>query len=157
MPSITPNLWFDTDGLDAAEFYVSVFPNSEITAVSHYGEGGPRPAGSVMTVNFVLDGHPFTILNGGPDFTLDESFSLLVSCAGQQEVDQYWSALSAGGEVGQCGWLKDRFGVSWQVVPEELGSLLGDPDPARAQRALQAMLGMSKLDLTVLRAAADGN
>ena len=156
MPSITPTLWFDTEGLVAAEFYVSVFPNSEITAVSHYGEGAPRPAGSVMTVSFLLDGHPFTILNGGPDYVLDDAFSLMVSCTGQQEVDQYWSALSAGGEVGRCGWLKDRFGVSWQVVPDELGSLLGDPDPARAQRALQAMLGMSKLDLVVLRAAADG-
>ena len=156
MPPITPNLWFDTEGLEAAEFYVSLFPNSEITAVSHYGDGGPRPAGTVMTVQFLLDGRPYTILNGGPEFTLDESFSFMISCASQEEVDRYWSALSAGGEEGRCGWLKDRFGVSWQVVPDELGALLGDPDPGRAQRAMQAMLGMSKLDVIAMRAAADG-
>ncbi len=157
MPPVTPNLWFDTDGLEAAEFYVSLFPDSEITAVSHYGEGGPRPAGTVMTVHFLLDGKPYTILNGGPEFTLDESFSLMITCADQEEIDRYWSALSAGGEEGRCGWLKDRFGVSWQVVPEELGTLLDDPDPGRAQRAVQAMLSMSKLDVNVLGSAADGD
>ena len=157
MPPITPNLWFDTQGLEAAERYVSVFPNSSVTNVSYYGEGGPRPAGTVMTVSFTLDGVPFTVLNGGPEYTLDEAFSLLVSCADQKEVDYYWDALSEGGEEGQCGWLKDRFGVSWQVVPVALGELLGDPDPGRAQRAMQAMLGMGKLDLAALRAAADGD
>jgi predicted 3-demethylubiquinone-9 3-methyltransferase (glyoxalase superfamily) len=155
MPSITPNLWFDTQGLEAAEFYASIFPNSEITDVSHYGEGGPRPAGSVMTVDFILDGLRFTALNGGPEYVLNESFSLLIHCADQEEVDHYWNLLSDGGEEGRCGWLKDRFGLSWQVVPVGLVNLLTDPDPGRAQRAMQAMLGMSKLDLTAMRAAAD--
>ena len=155
MLSITPNLWFDTQGLEAAEFYVSIFPNSEILQVSHYGEGGPRPAGSVMTVDFTLDGLPFTALNGGPEYVLDESFSLLINCEDQDEVDHYWNLLSAGGEEGQCGWLKDRFGLSWQVVPNGLVNLLRDPDPGRAQRAMQAMLGMHKLDLAAMRIAAD--
>jgi predicted 3-demethylubiquinone-9 3-methyltransferase (glyoxalase superfamily) len=155
MPSITPNLWFDTQGLEAAEFYASIFPNSEITDVSHYGEGGPRPAGSVMTVDFILDGLRFTALNGGPEYVLNESFSLLIHCADQEEVDHYWNLLSDEGEEGRCGWLKDRFGLSWQVVPVGLVNLLTDPDPGRAQRAMQAMLGMSKLDLTAMRAAAD--
>jgi predicted 3-demethylubiquinone-9 3-methyltransferase (glyoxalase superfamily) len=157
MPSITPYLWFDTQGLEAAEFYVSLFPNSEITAVTHYGEGGPRPAGSVMTVEFLLDGRPYTALNGGPDYTLDEAFSLQVVCADQAELDRYWDALTAGsGEEGPCGWCKDPFGVSWQVVPDGLGELLGDPDPGRASRAVQSMLTMSKLDLSAMRTAADG-
>jgi predicted 3-demethylubiquinone-9 3-methyltransferase (glyoxalase superfamily) len=157
MPTITPYLWFDTQGLEAAEFYVSLFPNSQISSVTHYGEGGPRPAGSVMTVEFTLDGHPYTALNGGPDYTLDEAFSLQVVCADQAELDRYWDALTArGGEEGPCGWCKDRFGVSWQVVPEGLGELLGDPDPGRASRAVQAMLSMSKLDLSAMRTAADG-
>ena len=157
MLSITPNLWFDSQGLDAAEFYVSLFPNSEINGVTHYGEGGPRPAGSVMTVEFTLDGRPYTALNGGPDYTLDEAFSLQVVCADQAELDRYWDALTAGGgEEGPCGWCKDRFGVSWQVVPDGLGALLSDPDPGRASRAVQAMMTMSKLDLSAMRAAADG-
>jgi predicted 3-demethylubiquinone-9 3-methyltransferase (glyoxalase superfamily) len=156
MPNITPYLWFDTQGLEAAEFYVSLFENSEITGVTHYGEGGPRPAGSVMTVDFTLDGSPYTALNGGPEYTLDEAFSLQVVCADQAEVDRYWEAFTAnGGEEGRCGWCKDRFGVSWQVVPDGLGALLSDPDPGRASRAVQAMLTMSKLDLSAMRAAAD--
>jgi predicted 3-demethylubiquinone-9 3-methyltransferase (glyoxalase superfamily) len=155
MPSITPNLWFDTQGQEAAEFYVSVFPNSEITSISHYGEAGPREAGMVLTVEFVLDGQPFTAINGGPEFTFDEAISFLISCADQDEVDHYWNALSEGGEQGQCGWLKDRFGLSWQVVPAELDALVTDPDPERAQRAMKAMLSMQKLDLAALRAAAD--
>jgi predicted 3-demethylubiquinone-9 3-methyltransferase (glyoxalase superfamily) len=156
MTSIIPTLWFDSQGLEAAEFYVSLFPDSEITGVSRYGEGGPRPAGSVMTVQFTLDGHPYTALNGGSDYTLDEAFSLQVACANQKEVDRYWEALTAdGGEEGRCGWCKDRFGVSWQVVPDGLAALLSDPDPGRASRAVQAMLTMSKLDLDVMRAAAD--
>jgi predicted 3-demethylubiquinone-9 3-methyltransferase (glyoxalase superfamily) len=155
MPSVTPNLWFDTQGLEAAEFYASIFPNSEIINVSHYGEGGPRPAGSVMTVDFTIDGLRFTALNGGPEYVLNESFSLLINCKDQDEVDRYWKLLSEGGEEGRCGWLKDRFGLSWQVVPDGLSDLLTDPDPGRAQRAMQAMLSMSKLDLAAMRAAAD--
>jgi predicted 3-demethylubiquinone-9 3-methyltransferase (glyoxalase superfamily) len=155
MPSITPNLWFDTEGKDAADFYVSVFPNSKITYVSHYGEGSRRPAGTVLTVNFELDGKPFTAITGGPEFSFSEAVSFLISCADQSEVDHYWSALSEGGKEGQCGWLKDRYGLSWQVVPQALGGLLGDPDPGRSSRALQAMLQMRKLDVAALRAAAD--
>jgi predicted 3-demethylubiquinone-9 3-methyltransferase (glyoxalase superfamily) len=156
MPRITPNLWMDTQGLEAAEFYVSVFPNSKITNVSHYGEAGPREAGTVLTVDFVLDGHEYTILNGGPHFTFNEAVSFMIDCADQEEVDHYWSALSAGGEESQCGWLKDRYGLSWQICPRRLGELLGDPDPERAQRAMKAMLGMRKLDVAALEAATDG-
>ncbi|MEU3051342.1 MULTISPECIES: VOC family protein [unclassified Streptomyces] len=155
MPAITPNLWFDTRGKEAAEFYVSVFPNSRITHVSHYGEAGPRAAGTVLTVDFELDGKPFTAINGGPEFTFDEAVSFLVDCADQAEVDYYWNRLSEGGKEGPCGWVKDRYGLSWQIVPAALGELLADPDPARAQRAMAAMLGMSKLDVAALRAAAD--
>ena len=155
MPRITPNLWFDTQGLEAAEHYVSVFPNSKITNVTHYGEAGPRPAGDVMTVDFTLDGQEFTVINGGPEFTFDEAVSFLISCADQAEVDHYWNSLSEGGEESQCGWLKDRYGLSWQVCPVVLGELLSDPDQGRAQRAMRAMLGMKKIDLAALRAAAD--
>ncbi|MFF3323543.1 VOC family protein [Streptomyces sp. NPDC002889] len=156
MPRITPNLWFDTQGEEAAEFYCSVFPNSEIKKVSHYGEAGPRPAGTVLTVDFVLDGQDFTAINGGPEFTFDEAVSFLIDCADQEEVDHYWSKLSEGGQEGPCGWIKDRYGLSWQVVPSVLEELLTDPDEARAQRAMKAMLGMQKLDVAALRAAADG-
>lgn len=156
MTRITPNLWFDTEGKEAAEFYVSVFPDSRITHVSYYGDAGPRPAGTVLTVDFVLDGNPFTAINGGPQFPFTEAVSLLVDCAGQEEVDHYWSRLGEGGQEGPCGWLKDRYGLSWQVVPAVLGELLEDPDPERAQRAMKAMLGMHKLDVAALRAAADG-
>jgi predicted 3-demethylubiquinone-9 3-methyltransferase (glyoxalase superfamily) len=155
MPRITPNLWFDTQAKEAAEFYVSVFPNSKITNVTHYGEAGPRPAGMVLTVDFVLDGQEYTGLNGGPQFIFDEAISLLINCADQDEVDYYWNALSEGGEEGQCGWLKDKYGLSWQVVPDELEKLVTDPDEGRAQRAMKAMLGMQKLDVAALRAAAD--
>jgi predicted 3-demethylubiquinone-9 3-methyltransferase (glyoxalase superfamily) len=155
MPRITPNLWFDTEGLEAAEFYVSVFPNSEIRNVSYYGEAGPRPAGTVLTVDFALDGQGYTAINGGPEFTFDEAISLLINCADQEEVDYYWTKLSEGGEEGPCGWLKDRYGLSWQVVPAALGELLSDPDEGRAQRAMKAMLGMKKIDVAALRAAAD--
>jgi predicted 3-demethylubiquinone-9 3-methyltransferase (glyoxalase superfamily) len=155
MPRITPNLWFDTDGLEAAEFYVSVFPNSKITSVSHYGEAGPREAGMVLTVDFELDGERFTAINGGPEFTFDEAISLLINCADQDEVDYYWTKLSEGGEEGPCGWLKDKYGLSWQVVPSGMEEMLTDPDQERAQRAMKAMLGMKKLDLAALQAAAD--
>ena len=156
MPAITPYLWFDTQGLDAAEFYVSLFPNSAVTDVSYYGEGAPLPAGTPMTVSFTLDGLNLTALNGGPAYVLSEAFSLQVNCADQEEADRLWSVLTAdGGEEGRCGWCKDRFGLSWQVVPAGLAELLGDPDPGRAQRAMQAMLGMERLDLAAMRAAAD--
>ena len=155
MPRITPNLWFDTDGLEAAEFYVSVFPNSSITNVTHYGEAGPREAGMVMTVDFVLDGQPYTAINGGPDFEFDEAISLLIECADQDEVDHYWSTLSEGGAEVQCRWLKDKFDLSWQVFPTAANELFNDADRARAQRAMAAMLAMKKIDLAALRAAAD--
>ncbi|MCU1377592.1 MAG: 3-demethylubiquinone-9 3-methyltransferase, partial [Acidimicrobiales bacterium] len=115
MPRITPNLWFDTQALEAAEFYVSVFPNSKVTDVTYYGEAGPGPAGTVLTVDFVLDGQEYTAINGGPHFTFDEAISLLVNCADQDEIDYYWAKLTEGGEESQCGWLKDRYGLSWQV------------------------------------------
>ena len=156
MPRITPNLWFDTQGKDAAEFYISVFPNSAITNVTYYGEVGPRPAGTVLTVDFVLDGQEYTAINGGPQFTFDEAISLLVNCVDQAEVDYYWDKLSEGGEESPCGWLKDRYGLSWQVTPPGMAELLNDPDPARGQRATQAMFGMKKLDMAALYAAADG-
>jgi predicted 3-demethylubiquinone-9 3-methyltransferase (glyoxalase superfamily) len=156
MPKITPNLWFDTQAEEAAAFYVSVFPNSHVENVLRYGEAGPRPAGMVMLVDFVLDGQNYSAINGGPEFTFDEAISLLVNCADQEEVDFYWDRLTDGGEEGPCGWLKDRYGVSWQVSPTtEMEALLGDPDEARAQRAMQAMFGMKKLDIAALRAAAD--
>lgn len=156
MPQITPNLWFDTQGRQAAEFYVSVFPNSKITNILRYGEAGPGPAGSVLTVEFVLDGQPYTAINGGPQFTFDEAISLLINCADQDEVDYYWDKLTDGGEEVQCGWLKDKYGLSWQVVPVGMADVLGDPDPARSERAVKAMFAMKKIDLAALRAAADG-
>ena len=156
MPRITPNLWFDTEGLEAAEFYVSVFPNSKITNVTYYGDAGPGPAGTVLTVDFVLDGHEYTAINGGPQFHFDEAISLLINCADQDEVDYYWEKLTDGGEESQCGWLKDRYGLSWQVCPVGMLDILNDPDPERAQRAMKAMFGMRKLDLAALQAAADG-
>jgi predicted 3-demethylubiquinone-9 3-methyltransferase (glyoxalase superfamily) len=156
MPRITPCLWFDTEGEQAAEFYVSLFPRSEITHVSHYGDTGPR-AGTVLGVSFTLDGQPYSVLNGGPEYRFNEAISLRIDCADAAEVDHYWDALTAGGEEGRCGWLKDRYGLSWQVVPAALGELLGDPDRDRAGRAMQAMLGMRKLDEVALRAAADAS
>ena len=155
MPRITPNLWFDTQGEEAAEYYVSIFPNSKITNVTYYGEAGPRPAGTVLTVDFVLDGQEYTAINGGPQFTFDEAISLLINCADQDEVDYYWSKLSEGGEEGPCGWWKDKYGLSWQVVPVGMTEMLNDPDEARGQRAMKAMLGMKKIDLAATHAAAD--
>ncbi len=155
MTRITPCLWFDTEGEEAATFYVSLFENSRITEVSRYGEAGPRPAGTVMVVSFELDGRPFTALNGGPEFTFNEAISLQIDCQSQEEVDYYWDGLTAGGEEGPCGWLKDRYGVSWQVVPSALTTLLQDPDPGRSQRAMAAMLTMKKIDIAAVLAAAD--
>ena len=153
---ITPNLWFDTQAEEAAEFYCSVFPNSKINFVSHYTEAGPREAGMVLTVDFELDGQPFTIINGGPEFTFDEAVSFLITGKDQDEVDYYWEKLTDGGEESMCGWVKDRFGLSWQVVPERMDELFSDPDPQRADRAWKAMMGMRKLDIAALRSAADG-
>jgi len=155
MHDITPWLWFDMQAEQAAEFYTSVFPNSRILDVSRYGEGGPRPAGTAMTVTFEIDGTKFVALNGGPEYTFTEAVSFMVTCADQDEVDRFWSTLSEGGEEGPCGWLKDRYGLSWQIVPTALQRLLGDPDPARAQRALAAMLQMKKIVVADLEAAAD--
>jgi predicted 3-demethylubiquinone-9 3-methyltransferase (glyoxalase superfamily) len=156
MPRITPNLWFDTQALDAAEFYVSVFPNSRIGAVTRHGEAGPRDPDMVLTVEFELDGQPFTGLNGGPEFSFDEAVSFVIECSDQAEVDRYWEVLSEGGEEGRCGWLTDRFGLSWQVVPTGLVEMLNHPDRTRAERAMAAMMGMDKLRLDVLQAAFDG-
>jgi len=156
MPRITPNLWFDTQALEAAEYYCSIFPNSKVTAVSHYTDAGPRPAGTVMTVSFVLDGQEFTGINGGPEFTFDEAISFLINCADQAEVDYYWDKLTDGGEEGPCGWLKDRYGLSWQVIPAGFEEFFASADPGRAQRAMQAMFSMKKIDLAAMRAAADG-
>jgi predicted 3-demethylubiquinone-9 3-methyltransferase (glyoxalase superfamily) len=156
MPRITPNLWFDRQGLEAAEFYVSVFPNSKVNEITRYGESDGQLAGSVLTVNFELDGKPFTAINGGPQFTFDEAISLLIDCADQDEVDYYWDTLVEGGEESQCGWLKDRYGLSWQVVPAGWEAMLTSPDRAGANRAMQAMYGMKKLDVAALQAAFDG-
>jgi predicted 3-demethylubiquinone-9 3-methyltransferase (glyoxalase superfamily) len=157
MPKLTPCLWFDTEGEEAARFYTSLFPNSRIVDVAHYGEAGPRDAGTVMAVRFELDGQEFVALNGGPEFTFDEAISFQIDCGDQAEVDRYWEALSDGGEQSQCGWLKDRFGLSWQVVPRRLFELLGDPDRVKAQRVMAAMLQMRKLELAPLEEAAQGS
>jgi predicted 3-demethylubiquinone-9 3-methyltransferase (glyoxalase superfamily) len=154
MPKITPWLWFDTEGEEAAQFYTSVFPNSKIGEITRYGEAGPRPEGMVMTVSFELDGQEFVALNGGPNFTFNEAISFLVSCKDQDEVDTYWNTLSEGGEEGPCGWLKDKFGVSWQIVPDRLEELLRDPDRGKSQRVMQAMLSMRKIEIDGLERAA---
>jgi predicted 3-demethylubiquinone-9 3-methyltransferase (glyoxalase superfamily) len=154
MNDITPCLWFDTDGEEAAKLYTSVFPNSKILDVARYGSAGPRPEGTVMTVSFELDGQKFLALNGGPQYTFSEAISFQVSCKTQEEVDAFWSKLSEGGEEGPCGWLKDRFGLSWQIVPTALPKLLGDPDAEKAERVMGAMLKMKKIDIAELERAA---
>jgi predicted 3-demethylubiquinone-9 3-methyltransferase (glyoxalase superfamily) len=155
MPAITPNLWFDTEALEAAEFYTSIFPNSTITNVSHYTDAGPREAGMVLTVDFELDGQRYTAINGGPEFPFTEAVSLLVNCQDQAEVDSYWEQLGAGGEFGPCGWLKDRYGLSWQIVPVGMEEYLTDDNPQRANAAMGAMLSMGKIDLAAIEAAAN--
>jgi predicted 3-demethylubiquinone-9 3-methyltransferase (glyoxalase superfamily) len=158
MPTITPSLWFDTEAETAAELYVSIFPNSKITDIARYNEAGPGEPGTVLTVEFELDGQPHSAINGGPQFPFTEAVSLVINCADQDEVDYYWEKLiEGGGSEGQCGWLKDRFGLSWQVVPPGMGEILGDPDPRKGERAMKAMLAMHKLDLAALRAAADAD
>jgi predicted 3-demethylubiquinone-9 3-methyltransferase (glyoxalase superfamily) len=155
MQKITPCLWFDTEGEDAADFYTSLFPNSKILDVARYGEAGPRDAGTVMAVEFELEGQKFVALNGGPQFKFDEAISFQIGCEGQEEVDRYWNALTAdGGEEGPCGWVKDRFGLSWQVVPLRLRELLSDPDREKAQRVMAAMLEMKKIEIAELERAA---
>ena len=154
MSRLTPCLWFDTEGEEAARFYTSVFPNSAILEISRYGEAGPREEGTVMTVEFELDGLKFLALNGGPEFSFSEAISFQVSCRDQAEVDGYWSKLSEGGEEGPCGWLKDRFGVSWQIVPTALPALLKSPDRDASQRVMRAMLKMKKLEIGELERAA---
>jgi predicted 3-demethylubiquinone-9 3-methyltransferase (glyoxalase superfamily) len=153
---ITPSLWFDTEAEDAANFYCSVFKDSRIVSVAHYNEAGPREAGTVMTVEWELEGQRFIGINGGPEFTFSEAVSFQINCADQDEVDYYWEKLGEGGSEGPCGWLKDRFGLSWQVVPEGMDEMFSDPDPGRAGRAFKAMQKMSKLDIAALRRAADG-
>ena len=153
---ITPNLWFDTEAEDAAKFYTSVFEDSRIIEVSHYPENSPGPAGAVMTVEWEVNGQRFVGINGGPQFKFDEAVSFAISCEDQDEVDYYWDKLAEGGEESQCGWLKDRFGLSWQVIPKGMGELFSDSDPERAQRAMQAMQAMRKLDIDEMRAAAEG-
>jgi predicted 3-demethylubiquinone-9 3-methyltransferase (glyoxalase superfamily) len=154
---ITTCLWFDTQAEEAAGFYVSIFDGSKVLNVARYGDGGPGPAGQAITVQFEIEGRIFTALNGGPAFKFNEAVSFVIDCASQEEVDRYWAALTDGGAESQCGWLKDRYGVSWQVVPSMLGQLLGGPDPDGAHRAMQAMLGMQKLDIAALQQAYDGS
>jgi predicted 3-demethylubiquinone-9 3-methyltransferase (glyoxalase superfamily) len=154
MQKLTPCLWFDTEGEDAAKFYTSIFPSSRIVETAYYGSAGPRAEGTVMTVEFELDGQRFIALNGGPDFTFTEAISFQVDCENQEDVDAYWSKLSEGGEEGPCGWLKDKFGVSWQIVPTVLPQLLTDPDREKAQRVMAAMLKMRKIEIPELERAA---
>lgn len=153
MQKITPFLWFDNQAEEAMNFYVSVFNNSKILSVSRYGEAGPGPAGEVMTATFQLEGQEFMVLNGGPDHNFTDAISFFVDCKTQEEVDKLWEDLSEGGEPGPCGWLKDKFGLSWQIIPRLLGELLNDPDPVKSQRVMQAMLQMSKIDIAGLKAA----
>jgi predicted 3-demethylubiquinone-9 3-methyltransferase (glyoxalase superfamily) len=150
---IVPSLWFDTQAEEAAKFYTSIFKNSKIGDIARYGSAGPRPEGMVMTVDFRLAGQDFNAINGGPDFKFTEATSLLVNCETQAEVDELWEKLGKGGEPGPCGWLKDKFGLSWQIVPVALGQMLSDPDPVKAQRVMAAMLQMSKIDVARLREA----
>ena len=154
---ITPFLWFDNQAEEAAQLYTSIFKNSKILTVSRYGDAGPGPKGSVMVVNFQLEGQQFTALNGGPRFKFSEAFSFVVNCENQQEIDHYWTKLTShGGQESQCGWLKDRFGFSWQIVPTVLGKLMSG-DPQKANRVMQALLQMKKLDIATLEEAAAGN
>ena len=154
MQKITPFLWFDGNAEEAMNFYTSIFKNAKVGSISRYGEAGPSPAGSVLTASFELEGLQFTALNGGPHFKFNEAISFHVACESQAEVDYFWDRLGAGGRIQQCGWLKDKFGVSWQIVPTALPRLLGNPDRAKANRVMQAMLQMKKLDIAALEQAA---
>jgi predicted 3-demethylubiquinone-9 3-methyltransferase (glyoxalase superfamily) len=160
MKSITPFLWFDKDAEEAMNFYTSIFPNSKIKNVQRYGKEGEAvsgmPEGSIMTATFELNGQEFTAINGGPIYKFTEAVSFLVECDSQEEVDHFWNALTAGGEEVQCGWLKDKFGLSWQIIPSLLGKLMSDPDPVKSGRVMQAMLQMKKIDCAKLQAAYEG-
>jgi predicted 3-demethylubiquinone-9 3-methyltransferase (glyoxalase superfamily) len=153
MQKITPFLWFDGKAEEAMNFYTSIFKNSKIGSLTRYGEGGPGPKGTVMTGRFELEGQEFMALNGGPQFKFTEAISLFVNCESQEEVDELWERLSQGGEKGQCGWLKDKYGVSWQIVPNVLGKLMGGNDPEKSKRVMQAMLRMQKIDIKALQQA----
>jgi predicted 3-demethylubiquinone-9 3-methyltransferase (glyoxalase superfamily) len=155
MQKITPFLWYDGKAEEAANLYVSLFKNSKITSIRRYGEAGPGPKGSVMAVTFELEGQSFVALNGGPQFNFTPAISFFVDCGTQQEVDELWEKLSAGGEKVQCGWLKDKFGMSWQIIPTILSKMLTDPDPAKANRVMKAMLGMQKIEIEALKQAYD--
>ena len=156
LQKITPFLWFDNQAEEAARFYTAIFDNSKILSVARYGDAGPGPKGSVMTIEFDLDGQRFVGLNGGPHFKFTEAISFVVNCQTQEEVNQYWNRLSEGGQEVQCGWLQDKYGLSWQIVPEARPRLLKDPDPARANRVMKAMMQMKKIDIAGLEAAARG-
>src|SRR5580700_5667879 len=156
MQKITPFLWFDSQAEEAANFYVSLFKNSKILNIARYGDAGPGPKGSVMLATFQLEGQDFMALNGGPTYTLSPAISLFVSCETQAEVDELWEKLTAGGSEVQCGWLKDRFGLSWQVIPKALMALMQDKDPVKSQRVFKAMLGMTKIDIEGLKRAHRG-
>ncbi len=153
MQKITPFLWFDNQAEEAINFYTSIFKNSKIVNVSRYGEAGPGPKGTVMTATMQIEGQEFMVLNGGPQYKFTEAISFFVNCKTQEEVDMLWAKLSDGGEEGPCGWLKDKFGVSWQIIPTALGELLGDPDPVKAQNVMRAMLQMKKIDISKLKEA----
>ena len=157
LPKITPFLWFENQAEEAAQFYLRIFPNSRINNIVYYPKDSPGPEGEVMVVNFELDGLPFTALNGGSVFQINEAISFVIDCQDQAEVDHYWEKLSAGGEQSQCGWLKDKFGVTWQVVPRQLGELMSDSNPDKVYQVNQAMLKMTKLDIAKLQAASDGD
>lgn len=157
MKSITPFLWFNTNAEEAINLYTSIFKNSKIGKMSRYGEAGPGPKGSVMTAQFWINGQEFLALNGGPQFKFNEAVSFLVGCDTQEEIDELWDKLSAGGEQSQCGWLKDKFGLFWQIVPANMGELMAGNDPEKSKRAMTAMLQMTKLDMNVLKKAYDGD
>jgi len=155
MQEITPFLWFNDKAEEAMNFYVSIFKNSKTVSISRYGDAGPGPKGSVMVAKFQLDGQDFIALNGGPTFTFSPAISFVVNCKTQDEVDEYWEKLSAGGATNQCGWLTDKFGLSWQIVPTALGEMMADKDPERSNRVMKAMLQMTKIDIAALRHAYD--
>ncbi len=156
MQKITPFLWFDGNAEEAANFYISVFKKSKITRVSRYSESGPGPQGSVMTIAFELNGQEFVALNGGPEFKFNEAISFVVNCENQEEVDDFWEKLSDGGRIIECGWLRDKYGVTWQIVPTALLKLMADPDPEKSGRVVQAMLRMKKIEIAGLIAASEG-
>jgi predicted 3-demethylubiquinone-9 3-methyltransferase (glyoxalase superfamily) len=157
MQKISPFLWFDDQAEEAMNFYVSIFENSKVGKITRYGDAGPGPKGSVMTASFELEGQPFTALNGGPHFKFTEAVSFVVNCDTQEEVDEFWDKLSEGGQIQQCGWLKDKFGLSWQITPSVLIELLNDPDPQKSQSVMEAMLQMTKIDIAKLRQAYEGS